>query len=96
MLIRFFREFSSKELRSVGNYDLGRLIGKGSFGKVYLATHKLTNGSKVVSDLRGSGMAYYTKRYQGCSQICEQGGLKPCAGDSPPSAVYSSTYSPFI
>jgi serine/threonine protein kinase len=26
---------------------LGRLIGKGSFGKVYLATHKLTNGSKV-------------------------------------------------
>ena len=41
------REFSSKDLRSVGNYTLGRLIGKGSFGKVYLATHKLTNGSKV-------------------------------------------------
>lgn len=42
-----YREFSSKDLRSVGNYTLGRLIGKGSFGKVYLATHKLTNGSKV-------------------------------------------------
>ncbi|PWW76146.1 kinase-like protein [Tuber magnatum] len=41
-------EFSSKDLRTVGNYNLGRLIGKGSFGKVYLATHKLTNGSKVV------------------------------------------------
>ncbi|KAK2879513.1 hypothetical protein FQN49_000815 [Arthroderma sp. PD_2] len=41
-------EFSSKELRNVGNYALGKLIGKGSFGKVYLATHKLTNGSKVV------------------------------------------------
>ncbi|PHH50209.1 putative serine/threonine-protein kinase YPL150W [Ceratocystis fimbriata CBS 114723] len=41
-------EFSTAELRSVGNYTLGRLIGKGSFGKVYLATHKLTNGSKVV------------------------------------------------
>ncbi|CAI7606347.1 unnamed protein product [Penicillium manginii] len=41
-------EFSSKDLRSVGNYSLGRLIGKGSFGKVYLASHKLTNGSKVV------------------------------------------------
>ncbi|KAG8414684.1 hypothetical protein J3459_014142 [Metarhizium acridum] len=39
---------SSSELKSVGNYTLGRLIGKGSFGKVYLATHKLTNGSKVV------------------------------------------------
>ncbi|RVD88237.1 uncharacterized protein DFL_002429 [Arthrobotrys flagrans] len=41
-------EFSSPELRHVGNYTLGRLIGKGSFGNVYLATHKLTNGSKVV------------------------------------------------
>ena len=40
-------EFSSKDLRHVGNYTLGRMIGKGSFGKVYLATHKLTNGSKV-------------------------------------------------
>ncbi|PGH07655.1 CAMK/CAMKL protein kinase [Blastomyces parvus] len=42
------QEFSSKDLRNVGNYNLGKLIGKGSFGKVYLATHKLTNGSKVV------------------------------------------------
>ncbi|KXT13126.1 hypothetical protein AC579_5625 [Pseudocercospora musae] len=41
-------EFSSSDLQTVGNYQLGRLIGKGSFGKVYLATHKLTNGSKVV------------------------------------------------
>lgn len=40
-------EFSSTDLKSVGNYTLGRLIGKGSFGKVYLASHKLTNGSKV-------------------------------------------------
>ncbi|PNS17786.1 hypothetical protein CAC42_3181 [Sphaceloma murrayae] len=41
-------EFSSKDLTTVGNYSIGRLIGKGSFGKVYLASHKLTNGSKVV------------------------------------------------
>lgn len=40
-------EFASKDLKSVGNYTLGRLIGKGSFGKVYLASHKLINGSKV-------------------------------------------------
>jgi hypothetical protein len=45
-------EFSNKELKSVGNYTLGRLIGKGSFGKVYLASHKLTNGSKVRSWLQ--------------------------------------------
>ncbi|KAF2842843.1 kinase-like protein [Patellaria atrata CBS 101060] len=41
-------QFANPELSSVGNYTLGRLIGKGSFGKVYLAHHKLTNGSKVV------------------------------------------------
>ena len=41
-------QFSSKDLRHVGNYTLGKLIGKGSFGKVYLAKHDLTNGSKVV------------------------------------------------
>ncbi|ROV88054.1 hypothetical protein VMCG_10413 [Cytospora schulzeri] len=41
-------DFSNKDLGTVGNYQLGRLIGKGSFGKVYLASHKLTNGSKVV------------------------------------------------
>jgi serine/threonine protein kinase len=41
-------EFSSPDLGQVGNYTLGRLIGKGSFGKVYLASHKLTNGSRVV------------------------------------------------
>ena len=42
------QEFGSKELRNVGNYTLGRLIGKGAFGKVYLAYHTLTNGTKVV------------------------------------------------
>lgn len=40
-------EFNNNDLKTVGNYHLGRLIGKGSFGKVYLANHKLTNGSKV-------------------------------------------------
>lgn len=40
-------EFNNTDLKTVGNYQLGRLIGKGSFGKVYLASHKLTNGSKV-------------------------------------------------
>ncbi|OAG42091.1 hypothetical protein AYO21_03545 [Fonsecaea monophora] len=41
-------QFASKDLKTVGNYSLGKLIGKGSFGKVYLAKHNLTNGSKVV------------------------------------------------
>lgn len=53
-----YREFSSKDLRNVGNYNLGKLIGKGSFGKVYLATHKLTNGSKVLSFSRAAIVAH--------------------------------------
>lgn len=40
-------EFAATDLKTVGNYTVGRLIGKGSFGKVYLASHKLSNGSKV-------------------------------------------------
>ncbi|KAI9818221.1 MAG: hypothetical protein M1827_000846 [Pycnora praestabilis] len=55
------REFSSKDLRTVGNYTLGRLIGKGSFGKVYLATHKLTNGSKVRRLARNYILVWYNR-----------------------------------
>ena len=51
IVLLMHREFSAKDLTTVGNYTLGRLIGKGSFGKVYLATHKLTNGSKVRIDI---------------------------------------------
>lgn len=47
LLTYLCREFSSKELHTVGNYALSHLIGKGSFGKVYLASHKLISGSRV-------------------------------------------------
>ena len=54
-------EFSNKDLKTVGNYQLGRLIGKGSFGKVYLASHKLTNGSKACDGTR-RGASRWLKR----------------------------------
>ncbi|KAK9373263.1 kinase-like domain-containing protein [Lipomyces chichibuensis] len=45
---QILEEFTTgSELKNVGNYSLSRMIGKGSFGKVFLATHKLT-GTKVV------------------------------------------------
>ena len=84
------REFSSKDLRTVGNYTLGRLIGKGSFGKVYLATHKLTNGSKV--GLRSEYLGLYTHEDLGRSEVCKQGRFESCARDPPSSTVPTSTY----
>jgi len=90
--LRSFREFSSKDLRSVGNYSLGRLIGKGSFGKVYLATHKLTNGSKVCTHRESSTRSSPTDGVLGCAQICEQGRLESCARDPPPSSIYTPSY----
>jgi serine/threonine protein kinase len=68
-------EFSSKDLKNVGNYTLGRLIGKGSFGKVYLATHKLTNGSKVRNTGQSRLVCYAVALMHraGSTQIGEEG-----------------------
>lgn len=41
------KDIMGTELKRVGNYTLTRLIGTGSFGKVYLAYHEFTR-SKVV------------------------------------------------
>ena len=35
-------EFSPRAIQCVGNYDLGKTIGKGQFGKVKVARHVLT------------------------------------------------------
>jgi len=75
-------EFSSKELRTVGNYTLGRLIGKGSFGKVYLATHKLTNGSKVGHLPANLEEEFLTPIVTGSTEIRKEGRCELGTGDT--------------
>lgn len=65
-------EFSSQELRSVGNYTISHLVGKGSFGKVYLAEHKLIRGSKVCRSRESEYAKEMLILLPGRSQVCGQ------------------------
>jgi len=43
---------SPRQIMCVGNYDLGRTIGRGQFGKVKIATHVLTGEKVAVKIIR--------------------------------------------
>lgn len=45
---RLYNQFNSEELSEVGNYKILKQIGEGSFGKVYLASHKPTHRKVVL------------------------------------------------
>lgn len=86
------RQFSTKDLKTVGNYTLGKLVGKGSFGKVYLARHNLTNGSKVCSIPAGEKRARLRNKNIGRAQGLEQRGFQSRKRDPPPSTIHSPPY----
>ncbi|KAL8291782.1 hypothetical protein RQP46_002040 [Phenoliferia psychrophenolica] len=44
-------ELTRKEIKSVGGYTLGRVIGEGAFGKVYIGIHRLTNTRVAIKQV---------------------------------------------
>ncbi|SCV74499.1 BQ2448_8140 [Microbotryum intermedium] len=44
-------ELTRKELKSIGGYTLGRVIGEGSFGKVRIGVHRLTNTRVAIKQV---------------------------------------------
>lgn len=38
------QSFTALSVETVGNYTLGKVVGKGSYGKAYQATHKFVGG----------------------------------------------------
>lgn len=55
------RQISSGKMRVVGNYTLQRFVGQGSYGKVRLATHRLTNTRVAVKQIPKAHIASLTR-----------------------------------
>ena len=55
------RDIMSGKLRVVGNYTLQRTIGRGTFGRVRRATHRLTNTPVAVKQIPKAHIASLTR-----------------------------------
>ncbi|WFD43122.1 hypothetical protein MPSI1_001775 [Malassezia psittaci] len=55
------QQLTSGHFSVIGNYTLQRIIGEGSFGKVRLATHRLTNSRVAVKQIPKKHVASLTR-----------------------------------
>ncbi|KAK3830925.1 MAG: kinase-like domain-containing protein [Linnemannia elongata] len=56
-----FKDLQSNQVKTVGNYHLGQLVGQGTYGKVKLATHALTGQQVAVKIVAKSHAAIITR-----------------------------------
>ncbi|KAF9281768.1 hypothetical protein BGZ68_006439 [Mortierella alpina] len=56
-----FKDLQSNQVKVVGNYHLGQLIGQGTYGKVKLATHALTGQQVAVKIVAKAHAAIITR-----------------------------------
>ncbi|ODN81930.1 hypothetical protein L202_02273 [Cryptococcus amylolentus CBS 6039] len=55
------RELGSENLKVVGGYTLGRVIGEGSYGSVHIATHRLTGHRTAIKKIPKSFTPHLTR-----------------------------------
>ncbi|KAG0322171.1 hypothetical protein BGZ99_003437, partial [Dissophora globulifera] len=56
-----FKDLQSSQVKAVGNYQLGQVIGQGTYGKVKLATHALTGQQVAVKIVNKTHAAIITR-----------------------------------
>ncbi|KAF9105479.1 hypothetical protein BGX29_012150 [Mortierella sp. GBA35] len=55
------KDLQSNQVKTVGNYHLGQLVGQGTYGKVKLATHALTGQQVAIKIVAKSHAAIITR-----------------------------------
>ncbi|KAF9920843.1 hypothetical protein FBU30_009204 [Linnemannia zychae] len=56
-----FKDLQSNQVKTVGNYHLGQVIGQGTYGKVKLATHALTGQQVAIKIVAKSHASIITR-----------------------------------
>ncbi|GJJ77615.1 hypothetical protein EMPS_09974 [Entomortierella parvispora] len=65
-----FKDLQSAQVKAVGNYHLGEVIGQGTYGKVKLATHALTGQQVAVKIVAKAHAAIITREIYHWRGLC--------------------------